>query len=159
MSAAADSSSKRPFDHFEVQVAGRVCLDIGASTGGFTDCLLQHGAARVYAVDVGSGQLDWKLRTDRARHSARAPQCALFRPEDIGEQVDLAVCDVSFISVTLILPAIEPAVTTGGRNGYTHQTAIRGWPGTGGEGRYRARSAIASGSVRAGGIGGSSNEL
>lgn len=94
--------------HFEVQVAGRVCLDIGASTGGFTDCLLQHGAARVYAVDVGSGQLDWKLRTDprvilRERLNAR-----YLRREDIGEKVDLAVCDVSFISVTLILPAIEP---------------------------------------------------
>jgi 23S rRNA (cytidine1920-2'-O)/16S rRNA (cytidine1409-2'-O)-methyltransferase len=100
--------------HFEVQVAGRVCLDIGASTGGFTDCLLQHGAARVYALDVGSGQLDWKLRTDprvilRERLNAR-----YLRREDIGEKVDLAVCDVSFISVTLILPAIEPLLQPAG---------------------------------------------
>jgi 23S rRNA (cytidine1920-2'-O)/16S rRNA (cytidine1409-2'-O)-methyltransferase len=100
--------------HFGVQVAGRVGLDIGASTGGFTDCLLQHGAARVYAVDVGSGQLDWKLRTDprvilRERLNAR-----YLRPDDIGEKVDLAVCDVSFISVTLILPALEPLLQPNG---------------------------------------------
>jgi 23S rRNA (cytidine1920-2'-O)/16S rRNA (cytidine1409-2'-O)-methyltransferase len=95
-------------DHFKIQVAGRVCLDVGASTGGFTDCLLQHGAARVHAVDVGSGQLDWKLRNDarvllRERLNAR-----YLRYEDIGELVGLAVCDVSFISATLILPAIGP---------------------------------------------------
>lgn len=95
-------------NQFEISVTGRICLDVGASTGGFTDCLLQHGAARVYAVDVGSGQLDWKLRNDprvvvRERLNAR-----YLRYEDLGEQVDLAVCDVSFISVTLILPALGP---------------------------------------------------
>jgi 23S rRNA (cytidine1920-2'-O)/16S rRNA (cytidine1409-2'-O)-methyltransferase len=93
---------------FGIDVRGAVCLDVGASTGGFTDCLLQHGAARVYAVDVGTGQLDWKLRTDprvvvRERLNAR-----YLRPEDIGEVVDLIVCDVSFISVTLLLPALVP---------------------------------------------------
>ena len=94
--------------HFAIDVAGRICLDIGASTGGFTDALLQAGAARVHAVDVGTGQLDWKLRTDpRVRlHegiNARALQFA-----DIGERADLITCDVSFISVTLILPAAVP---------------------------------------------------
>jgi 23S rRNA (cytidine1920-2'-O)/16S rRNA (cytidine1409-2'-O)-methyltransferase len=93
-------------EHFKVNPAGMVCLDVGASTGGFTDCLLQNGAARVHAVDVGHGQFDWKLRNDprvvvyeglNARHLTR---------EQIGEAVDLAVCDVSFISVTLILPAV-----------------------------------------------------
>ncbi|MGH9661560.1 MAG: TlyA family RNA methyltransferase [Bryobacteraceae bacterium] len=93
-------------EHFGIRVTDRVCLDIGASTGGFTDCLLQHGARRVYAVDVGSGQLDWKLRNDprvavRERLNAR-----YLRPEDIGEQPGLVTCDVSFISVTLILPAV-----------------------------------------------------
>jgi 23S rRNA (cytidine1920-2'-O)/16S rRNA (cytidine1409-2'-O)-methyltransferase len=90
---------------FAIDVRERVCADIGASTGGFTDCLLQHGAARVYAVDVGSGQLDWKLRSDprvvvRERINAR-----YLRPEDIGEAVDMAVMDVSFISATLVIPA------------------------------------------------------
>ena len=94
-------------DHFGVSVDGRICVDVGASTGGFTDCLLQYGALRVYAVDVGNGQLDWKLRNDprvivRERLNARN-----LRPEDIGEPVTLAVCDVSFISVTQILPAIR----------------------------------------------------
>ena len=92
--------------HFAIQVEDRVCLDVGASTGGFTDCLLQHGARRVYAVDVGVGQLDWKLRNDsrvvvRERLNARYLQ-----PEDIGELTDLAVCDVSFISATMILPVL-----------------------------------------------------
>jgi 23S rRNA (cytidine1920-2'-O)/16S rRNA (cytidine1409-2'-O)-methyltransferase len=95
-------------DHFHVDPAGRVCLDIGSSTGGFTDCLLQRGAARVHAVDAGTNQLDWKLRSDprvvvhenfNARHLTFG---------DIGEFCSLAVCDVSFISVTLILPAIVP---------------------------------------------------
>ena len=91
--------------HFAVDVAGKVCLDIGSSTGGFTDVLLQAGAARVHAVDCGEGQLDWKLRTD-ARvvvHEGLNARSLTF--EDIGEAVDFLCCDVSFISVTLILPA------------------------------------------------------
>jgi 23S rRNA (cytidine1920-2'-O)/16S rRNA (cytidine1409-2'-O)-methyltransferase len=94
--------------HFGIQVAGRICLDIGASTGGFTDCLLQRGAARVHAVDVGAGQLDWKIRTDARVVVHEKLNARYLRPEDIGESIDLAVCDVSFISVTLILPAIAP---------------------------------------------------
>jgi 23S rRNA (cytidine1920-2'-O)/16S rRNA (cytidine1409-2'-O)-methyltransferase len=95
-------------DHFAIQVAGRVCMDIGASTGGFTDCLLQRGAARVHAVDVGSGQLDWKIRTDPRVVVHENLNARYLRPENIGEPVDLAVCDVSFISATLVLPAIVP---------------------------------------------------
>jgi 23S rRNA (cytidine1920-2'-O)/16S rRNA (cytidine1409-2'-O)-methyltransferase len=101
-------------DRFRMDVRGCVCLDVGASTGGFTDCLLQHGARRVYAVDTGAGQLDWKLRGDprvavRERINAR-----YLRFEDIGEPVDVAVFDVSFISVTLILPpAVELLKETG----------------------------------------------
>jgi 23S rRNA (cytidine1920-2'-O)/16S rRNA (cytidine1409-2'-O)-methyltransferase len=99
---------------FEIDPTGKVCLDVGASTGGFTDCLLQHGALRVYAFDVGSGQLDWKLRNDprvivRERVNARYLQ-----PSDVGEPIHLAVCDVSFISVTMIVPHIVPLLAAGG---------------------------------------------
>ena len=92
-------------DHFAIPAEGRVCLDIGASTGGFTDVLLQRGALRVHAVDVGAGQLDWKLRNDPrvvVHERLNARELAF---EHLGELVDLAVCDVSFISATLILPA------------------------------------------------------
>lgn len=100
--------------HFGVDPTGMTCLDIGASTGGFTDCLLQHGAARVHAVDVGHSQLDWKIRSDprvvvreklNARHLTR---------DDIPDPVDLCVIDVSFISLTLILPAAFALLKPGG---------------------------------------------
>jgi 23S rRNA (cytidine1920-2'-O)/16S rRNA (cytidine1409-2'-O)-methyltransferase len=100
--------------HFAIRVAGRVCLDIGASTGGFTDCLLQRGAARVHAVDVGSGQLDWKIRSDARVVVHEKLNARYLRPEDIGEPIGLAVCDVSFISVTLILPAVKPVLQSDG---------------------------------------------
>ncbi|HEY3838323.1 MAG TPA: TlyA family RNA methyltransferase [Bryobacteraceae bacterium] len=93
-------------EHFQVNVTGMVCLDVGASTGGFTDCLLQNGAARVHAVDVGHGQLDWKLRNDARVSVYEGLNARGLTVGDVGEQVDLAVCDVSFISVTLIVPAI-----------------------------------------------------
>ena len=93
-------------DHFGIRVEDRVCLDIGASTGGFTDCLLERGAGRVYAVDVGSGQLDWKLRNHPRVVVKEGLNARYLRLEDIGEQADLAVCDVSFISLTLILPVL-----------------------------------------------------
>lgn len=93
-------------DQFGIPVEGKVCLDVGASTGGFTDCLLQRGARRVYAVDVGSGQLDWRLRNDPRVVVREGLNARFLKREDLGEPVDLAVCDVSFISVTLILPAV-----------------------------------------------------
>jgi 23S rRNA (cytidine1920-2'-O)/16S rRNA (cytidine1409-2'-O)-methyltransferase len=104
---------EKALDHFEINVEGKICLDIGSSTGGFTDCLLQRGAQKVHALDVGTGQLDWKLRNDprvvvREQFNARN-----LKFEDIGELCDLAVCDVSFISVTLILPTL-PAVLRSG---------------------------------------------
>jgi len=97
-------------DAFGLDPAGLVCLDVGASTGGFTDCLLQRGASRVYAVDVGHGQLDAKIRSDprvvvRERVNAR-----LLSSEDVPERVRLAAIDVSFISTRLILPAVVPLV-------------------------------------------------
>ncbi len=100
--------------HFAIRVAGRVCLDIGASTGGFTDCLLQRGAARVHAVDTGAGQLDWKIRSDVRVVLHEKLNARYLRPEDIGERIDLAVCDVSFISATLILPAVTPLLQVDG---------------------------------------------
>jgi 23S rRNA (cytidine1920-2'-O)/16S rRNA (cytidine1409-2'-O)-methyltransferase len=100
--------------HWEIPVQDRTCLDVGSSTGGFTDCLLQHGAKKVYAVDVGTNQLDWRLRNDprvvvKERLNARTLESA-----DIGEPVDLIVCDVSFISVTLLLSAIVPLLQSDG---------------------------------------------
>ncbi|HEV2383531.1 MAG TPA: TlyA family RNA methyltransferase [Terriglobia bacterium] len=93
-------------DHFSVEVAGKTCLDIGASTGGFTDCLLQRGAARVLAVDVGTNQLHWKLRTDPRVVSIEQTNARYLNPSSIAQAVDLVTMDVSFISATLILPVV-----------------------------------------------------
>jgi 23S rRNA (cytidine1920-2'-O)/16S rRNA (cytidine1409-2'-O)-methyltransferase len=97
-----------------VDPAGRVVLDVGASTGGFTDCLLQRGAIRVYALDVGRGILDWKLRQDPRVVVLEGRNARALRPQDLPEPVDLAVADVSFISLRLILPAVAPLVKPGG---------------------------------------------
>ncbi len=92
-------------EDFSLDPTGKICLDIGSSTGGFTDCLLQHGAARVYAVDVGKGQLDWKLRQDARVAVREGINARHLKPEDIGEPVDWVTLDVAFISVAKILPA------------------------------------------------------
>jgi 23S rRNA (cytidine1920-2'-O)/16S rRNA (cytidine1409-2'-O)-methyltransferase len=91
-------------DHFHIDVQGKTALDIGASTGGFTDCLLQRGAEKVYAVDVGYGQLDWKLRTDQRVRVLEKVNARFLTGEHVPERVDICVIDVSFISLTLILP-------------------------------------------------------
>lgn len=101
-------------EHFGIRVEGRICLDIGASTGGFTDCLLKRGASRVYAVDVGRGQLDWKLRQDPRVVVLEGVNARYLGREHIPEPVHLAVCDVSFISVTLILPRLPPLLAAEG---------------------------------------------
>ncbi len=93
-------------EHFQVDVTGMICADVGASTGGFTDCLLQRGALRVHALDVGTNQLAWKIRCDprvlvKEKFNARHMQLA-----DLGEPIDLAVMDLSFISLTKVLPAV-----------------------------------------------------
>src|SRR5579863_10482922 len=90
--------------NFGIDVTGLVAADFGASTGGFTDCLLQAGAARVHAIDVGQGQLDWKLRGDPRVALHEGVNARYLEPGDLGEAVHLAVCDVSFISAALILP-------------------------------------------------------
>ena len=91
-------------DHFNIDATGETALDIGASTGGFTDCVLQRGAKKVYAVDVGHGQLDWKLRNDSRVIVLEKVNARSLSREHIPELVDLCVIDVSFISLTLILP-------------------------------------------------------
>ena len=92
-------------EDFGLDPTGKICLDIGSSTGGFTDCLLQHGAARVYAVDVGKGQLDWKLRQDARVAVREGINARHLKPEEIGEPVDWVTLDVAFISVAKVLPA------------------------------------------------------
>jgi 23S rRNA (cytidine1920-2'-O)/16S rRNA (cytidine1409-2'-O)-methyltransferase len=97
--------------HWQIDVTGRVCLDVGASTGGFTDCLLQHGAARVIAVDTGHGQIDFRLRQDPRVRLLEKTNARYLTREQVGEIVDLVVMDVSFISATLVLPAVMAAVS------------------------------------------------
>lgn len=98
---------------FPVDPAGKVCIDCGASTGGFTDVLLQHGAARVYSVDVGYGQLAWKLRQDERVVNMERTNLRYVTTEQIPETLDLAVMDVSFISVKLVLPAVKRLLKDG----------------------------------------------
>lgn len=101
-------------EHFGIDVTGRVCLDVGASTGGFTDCLLQKGAARVWAVDVGHGQFDWKLRNDPRVVVREGMNARFLKPEDFPERFDLVTCDASFISTTMLIPAIVPLLAPSG---------------------------------------------
>ena len=98
-------------DHFQVEVSGRTALDVGASTGGFTDCLRQRGARRVYAVDVGYGQLDWRLRKDPCVIVIERTNIRHLDPNLIHDPIDLAVIDVSFISLELVLPCIMRYLT------------------------------------------------
>ena len=95
-------------DHFSIDVAGLKCIDVGSSTGGFTDCLLQRGAVSVCAIDVGKGQLDWRLRTDPRVEVREGVNARALSPTDFPHRFDLAVCDASFISVTMLIPAFVP---------------------------------------------------
>ena len=95
-------------EHFRVAPEDKTCLDIGASTGGFTDCLLQRGAAKVFAVDAGTNQLDWRLRRDSRVVVLEKTNARFLDPARIGERIDLATVDVSFISATLIVPVLPP---------------------------------------------------
>lgn len=102
-------------DHFHIDPAGRVCLDVGASTGGFTDCLLQRGAVRVYAVDVGYGQLDHGLRQDPRVVVMERLNARYLASDALPEPVDLITIDVSFISLTKVVPALLPHLAPEGR--------------------------------------------
>ncbi len=102
-------------DAFGVDASGKTAVDVGSSTGGFTDCLLQRGAAKVYAIDAGRGQLDWKLRNDSRVVSMEKFNARYLKPEDIGgEPVGVAVIDVSFISLTKIIPPAAGVLAPGG---------------------------------------------
>ena len=111
---------EQALEHWNIAVTGKVCLDVGASTGGFTDCLLQRGAPRVIAVDTGYGQMDFKLRQNADVRLLEKKNARYLSREDVGETVDLVVMDVSFISATLVLPAVIGAAfpnSTDGRRG------------------------------------------
>lgn len=100
---------------FPIDPQNCVCIDCGASTGGFTDVLLQHGAAKVYSVDVGYGQLAWKLRNDARVVNLERTNLRYVTEEQIPEKMDLAVCDVSFISLKLVIPAVVPLLKDGAK--------------------------------------------
>jgi len=100
---------------FQIDVKGLTCLDVGASTGGFTDCLIQYGAAKVFAIDVGHNQIDWRLRQDPRVEVREGVNARFLVPQDFPVQFQLAVMDVSFISATKVLPAIAPLLTDLGR--------------------------------------------
>ena len=144
--------------HFQVNVAGRICIDIGASTGGFTDCLLQKGATRVYAVDVGTGQLDQRLRKDQRVVVMEHTNARSLDPRVFGDQPTLAVVDVSFISLEKILPAVAACLADPGeivalvkpqfevgRAQVGKGGVVRGW-----ETRRAAVRAVASAAARTG---------
>ncbi len=100
---------------FPIELEGCVCMDVGASTGGFTDCMLQNGAAKVYAVDVGYGQLAWKLRTDERVVNLERTNIRHVTAEQIPQSIDFCSIDVSFISLTLVLPVVHTLLREGGK--------------------------------------------
>ncbi|MCI8508182.1 MAG: TlyA family RNA methyltransferase [Lachnospiraceae bacterium] len=105
---------EKAMDHFDVTMSGKVCMDVGASTGGFTDCMLQNGAVKVYAVDVGHGQLDWKLRNDERVVCMEKTNIRYVTREQIEEPVSFASIDVSFISLTKVLGPVKELLTEDG---------------------------------------------
>jgi 23S rRNA (cytidine1920-2'-O)/16S rRNA (cytidine1409-2'-O)-methyltransferase len=100
---------ERALDHWQIDAGGKVCLDVGVSTGGFTDCLLQHGASRVIGVDTGHGQIDFRLRQDARVRLLEKTNARYLTREQLAESVDFICMDVSFISATLVLPAVIAA--------------------------------------------------
>jgi 23S rRNA (cytidine1920-2'-O)/16S rRNA (cytidine1409-2'-O)-methyltransferase len=100
---------EKALEHWRIDLQGRVCLDIGASTGGFSDCMLQHGAARVIAVDTGYGQMDFGVRNDPRIRLLEKTNARYLQPGDVDEAIDFIAMDVSFISATLVLPAVVHA--------------------------------------------------
>ena len=106
---------EKAMSRFGVQLAGKVCMDVGASTGGFTDCMLQNGAVKVYAVDVGHGQLAWMLRNDDRVICMEKTNIRYVTPEDIGDRIEFASIDVSFISLTKVLGPVKQLLTDEGQ--------------------------------------------
>jgi 23S rRNA (cytidine1920-2'-O)/16S rRNA (cytidine1409-2'-O)-methyltransferase len=118
---------ERALDHWQIEVKGLACLDVGASTGGFTDCLLQRGAARVIAVDTGYGQMDFRLRQDPRVRLLEKTNARYLTHEALGEFVSFVAMDVSFISATLVLPAVIAAAFPSSDSG---ETGVLARPGT-----------------------------
>lgn len=110
----AGSKLQAALDHFQINVSGRICADLGASTGGFTDCLLQNGAAKVHAFDVGKGLLDWRLRSDNRVVLHEGFNVRHITPSDLPDPVSLVTIDLSFISVTKVLLPLKNALQSGG---------------------------------------------
>ena len=94
---------EKAMENFDVTLAGKICMDVGSSTGGFTDCMLQNGAVKVYAVDVGHGQLAWKLRNDERVVCMEKTNIRYVTPEDVADKINFSSIDVSFISLTKVL--------------------------------------------------------
>ena len=106
---------EKAMTHFGVTLEGKICMDVGASTGGFTDCMLQNGAVKVYAVDVGHGQLDWKLRNDPRVVCMEKTNIRYVTPDDIEDKIGLSSIDVSFISLTKVLGPVKALLTDDGQ--------------------------------------------
>lgn len=104
---------EKAMTHFDLSLYGKVCMDVGASTGGFTDCMLQNGAVKVYSVDVGHGQLDWKLRNDPRVVCMERTNIRYVTPEDLEEKAEFVSIDVSFISLTKVLPPVRELMEDG----------------------------------------------
>jgi 23S rRNA (cytidine1920-2'-O)/16S rRNA (cytidine1409-2'-O)-methyltransferase len=105
---------EKAMNNFGISLDGKICMDVGSSTGGFTDCMLQNGAARVYAVDVGHGQLDWKLRNDSRVVCMEKTNIRYVKPEDVADRIDFSSIDVSFISLTKVLGPVKELLTDTG---------------------------------------------
>ena len=106
---------EKAVEHFDLKLGGKVCMDVGSSTGGFTDCMLQNGAAKVYAVDVGTNQLDWKLRSDPRVVCMEKTNIRYLLPEQLDEKPEFASIDVAFISLTKVLRPVRELLTPGGQ--------------------------------------------
>lgn len=105
---------EKAMECFDVSLSGKICMDVGSSTGGFTDCMLQNGAVKVYAVDVGHGQLDWKLRNDQRVICMEKTNIRYVKPEDIEDRIQFSSIDVSFISLTKVLEPVKELLTDDG---------------------------------------------
>lgn len=106
---------EKAMQNFDIELTGKVCMDVGSSTGGFTDCMLQNGAVKVYAVDVGHGQLDWKLRNDERVVCMEKTNIRYVTPEDIADRIQFSSIDVSFISLTKVLLPVKELLTDDGQ--------------------------------------------
>ncbi len=106
---------EKAMNEFDLKLDGNICMDVGSSTGGFTDCMLQNGAVKVYAVDVGHGQLDWKLRNDERVVCMEKTNIRYVTPDDIDDKIDFSSIDVSFISLTKVLLPVKELLTDKGR--------------------------------------------